>query len=142
MPMCLEEIRELVRQEKATSMGFFIAGFGPLVDYGVFPLSMGLAKVSRRWASWVMHRGLEWFASAPDTAVLVLEAESASAGKPIRLRVAHADPYFLTAAAAVAAIRQMVAEPIPGVWTQAGFVSPAPFFGSLQALGVDVDRSG
>jgi len=39
----------------------------------------------------------------------------------------------------VAAIRQMLREPRPGVWTQAAFVKPDPFFQHLQEMGVEVD---
>lgn len=138
-PMCLEEIRELGDSGAVRSAGFFIAGFGPLVDYGVFPLAMGLTKVNRRLAADLMLWGLRRWASARSGAVLVLEGERAAGSPVVRLRVAHADPYLLTAIPAVAAIQQMVREPRPGVWTQAAFVDPVPFFQRLQEMGVEVD---
>lgn len=138
VPMCLEEIRELGNSGAVPSAGFFIAGFGALVDYGVFPLSMGLTKVSRRLAADLMLWGLRRWASARSGAVLVLEAERGANSPVVRLRVAHADPYLLTAIPAVAAIRQMLQEPRPGVWTQAAFVNPEPFFQHLQEMGVEV----
>jgi len=137
-PMCLEEIRELGNSGAVPSAGFFIAGFGPLVDYGVFPLSMGLTKVSRRRAADLMLWGLRRWASARSGAVLVLEGERTEGSPEVRLRVAHADPYLLTAIPAVAAIHQMVRQPRPGVWTQAAFVNPDPFFRHLQEMGVEV----
>lgn len=139
-PMCLEEIRELGRLGTSDSLGFFIAGFGPLVDYAAFPLSVGLAKVNRRLASTLIKSTLGWFASTSGHAIVLLEAERADGGST-RVRVSHADPYFLTAAAAVLAVRQMVEEPRPGVWTQGGFVRPGPLFRGLKDMGVQVERS-
>lgn len=138
-PMFLEEIGELAQSGTVASTGFFIGGFGRLVDYGIFPLSMGLVKLNRRWASQVMWWGLRRLASEAPYGVLLLDAERASDGSPVRLRVSHADPYVLTAAPAVATIRQMLSHPKPGVWTQAGFVEPQSFFESLQEWGIKVD---
>ncbi len=141
IPMYLEEIGELGQSGLVPSTGFFIAGFGPLIDYGVMPVSMGLAKLNRRWATGLMWWGLRRLGSMPEHAALVLEAERAHDGAPLRLRVAHPDPYYLTAAPVVAAIQQMRKNPRPGVWTQAGFVDPAPFFETLETLDVTVERT-
>ncbi len=43
---------------------------------------------------------------------------------------------------AAAAVRQLLAAPRPGVWTQAAFVRPRPFFESMQALGVTIELNG
>lgn len=139
-PMCLEEIRELGRAGSLPSTGFFIAGFGPVIDYGLFPLSIGLARVSRRAAAGLIWWSLKRFASTREEAILMVEADRASGGPLIRVRVSHPDPYALTAIPAVLAIRQMHAQPRPGVWTQAAFVDPGPFIDGLQRMGVSVER--
>jgi hypothetical protein len=139
MPMCIEEIRELVSSGTLESTGFFMAGFGPAVDYGVIPLSMGLAKVNRRWAAALLWWGLRRYASTTEVGVLVLDAQRASGGGSIRIRVSHPDPYVLTAAPAVATIRQMALDPRPGVWTQASFVEPADFFERIREMGIRVE---
>lgn len=141
VPMCLEEIRELALAGTVASSGFFIAGFGPLVDYAVFPLGLGLSKLSPPLGSRLLWWGLRRFGSSTPRATLMLQAVPASGRAPIRVRVSHPDPYALTAAAAVASIRQMMSGPRPGVWTQAGFVRPIPFFEDLDAMGVRIDRS-
>jgi len=138
IPMCLEEIRELADSRTVASTGFFIAGFGPAVDYGVLPLCVGLAKLRRSWATALLGWGLRRFASVEHHGVLVLVAQRASDGEPVRMRVWHDDPYVLTAAPAVATIRQMASDPRPGVWTQAAFVEPVRFFEDVNQMGVAV----
>ena len=138
-PMLLEEMRELAEAGRVTSTGFFIAGFGPILDYGVLPLSMALSKIYREAARGLLWWGLRHFASRPETAVVQLEAEREGNGDPVRLRVSHPDPYYLTAAPVVSTIHQMLREPRAGVWTQGSFVEPEPFFESLRGMGVSVD---
>lgn len=140
VPMCIEEIRELAESGTVESTGFFMAGFGPLMDYGVLPASMGLARLNRRLAAAVFSWGLRRLASKPEQADLLLDGTRRSDGSPVRVRVSHPDPYFLTAAPVVAAIHEMRAAPRPGVWTQAGFVEPRRFFRALGEMGVSVER--
>jgi saccharopine dehydrogenase (NAD+, L-lysine-forming) len=142
VPMCLEEVRESVRDfPELRSAGFFIAGFGPWVDYGVLPLGLALSRFHVRTASRVVWWGLRRFASSEEYAALLLQGMTRD-GRQISLRVSHHDAYALTAIPAAAAVRQLLAAPRPGVWTQAAFVRPRPFFESMQALGVTIELNG
>ncbi len=139
IPMCLEEMRELAGSGTLDSTGFFMAGFGPALDYAVLPLSMGVAKVKRSWGAGLLWWGLRHFGSSDDIGVLVLDGRRAESGEAVRMRVWHADAYALTAIPAVATIRQMWSNPRPGVWTQASFVDPGHFFEQLREMGVNVE---
>lgn len=139
VPMCIEEIRELAESGEVDSAGFFMAGFGPVMDYGILPASIGLAKLNRRLATILFWWGLRRLASAAERAVLLLDGTRRSDGSPVRIRVSHLDPYLLTAAPVVATIRQMIAAPRPGVWTQAAFVDPTGLFRAIREMGVSVE---
>ena len=139
IPMLMEEIRELAQSGSLPSTGFFIAGFSPFVDYAIIPVSMLLTKINRRASGKLLIWGLRRFASRPRFAVLQLEAEVEGSGKAVRMVVSHDDPYFITAAPVVATIRQVLAKPKPGVWTQGAFVEPNAFFDKLQQMGIDLD---
>jgi hypothetical protein len=137
--MCTEEIRELpAAVEGLRSTGFFIAGFGPAVDYLVFPAALALSPLSRRLAGRVLWWGLRAFEREREYAIVVLEGRS-RAGASIHYRVSHSDGYLLTAAPAVATLLQMRDAPRAGVWTQASFVEPGRFFADLDRLGVRVE---
>ena len=138
-PMLMEEMRELAQTGTLASTGFFIAGFGPFIDYAIIPLSMLLSKINRQASRNLLWWGLQRYASRPRFALIQLEAEVEGSGKSVRMVVSHDDPYFITAAPVVATIRQMLAAPKPGVWTQGSFVEPEAFFDSLQQLGIHVD---
>ncbi len=139
MPMLMEEIKEMAQSGTLASTGFFIAGFGTIVDYVIIPISILLARINRRTSGNLLIWGLKRFASRPRSAVLQLEAEVEGSGKTVRMVVSHDDPYFMTAAPVVETIRQVLANPNPGVWTQGGFVEPETFFDKLQQKGIDVD---
>ena len=142
VPMCLEEVRELVEDfPELRSAGFFIAGFGPWVDYGVLPLGLALGSLHVRAASRLIWWGLRRFASSEGCAALMLHGMTRD-GRQINLRVSHRDAYALTAIPAAATVRQLLAAPRPGVWTQAAFVQPRPFFESMQELGVSIELNG
>ena len=112
-----------------------------MVDYGVFPLVIAVGKASKRGAARLLWWGLRRFDSEREFAEVVLEAESLD-GKQVGFRVSHPDAYLLTAAPAVVTVRQLMRTPRPGVWTQAEFVAPGPFFESLAQMGVEVIESG
>ena len=138
-PMLIEEIRELAQTGTLASTGFFIAGFGPFIDYAIIPLSMLLTKINRQASRNLLWWGLQRYASRPRSAVIQLEAEVEGNSRSVRMVVSHDDPYFITAAPVVATIRQMLAAPKPGVWTQGAFVAPEAFFENLQLMGIHVD---
>ena len=138
VPMCLEEVREVANEfPELQSTGFFIAGFGSVVDYGVLPLALALGSVRSRTASRILLWGLRQFASSSEDAALVLEGVALD-GRRITLKVSHPDPYLLTGIPVVATIRQILAAPKPGVWTQSAFVEPRRFFQDVERLGASV----
>jgi hypothetical protein len=139
MPMLMEEIRELAQAGTVASTGFFIARFSTFVDYVIIPLSIMMTRINRNAGKNLLWWGLRRFVSRPGFAELQLEAEAEGSGKTVRMVVAHNDPYYITAAPAVETIRQMLAAPKPGVWTQGAFVEPEAFFDNLQHMGIDVD---
>ncbi len=142
VPMCLEEIREVVKDlPELRSTGFFIAGFGPIVDYVVMPLALALGRLSPSTAARLVWMGLRRFASSEESVVLVLEATNQD-GRDIQLRVSHHDAYAMTAIPAVAAVKQMFSAERPGVWTQAAFVKPLPFLKDTQQMGISVELDG
>lgn len=119
------------------STGFFIAGFGSVVDYGVLPIALALGSIHPHAASRVLLWGLRQFASSRGGAALVLEGVDLE-GRCITLSVSHPDPYMLTGIPAVATVRQILAAPEPGVWTQSAFVQPRQFFQDVEQLGASV----
>lgn len=137
-PMLMEEIREVVETESLDSAGFYIAGFGRFIDYVVIPTSMALSKVSRKMSRDLLWWGLRRHASRPSFAVVQLDGERADGSGPVLMKVAHADPYYLTAVPVVATIQQALEDPKPGVWTQSSFVDPDLFFTRLREMGVQI----
>ncbi|MEM1024442.1 MAG: saccharopine dehydrogenase NADP-binding domain-containing protein [Myxococcota bacterium] len=137
-PMLMEEIREVVKTESLDSAGFYIGGFGPFVDYVVIPASIALSKINRRMSRTLLWWGLRRHASRTGVAVVQLEGERADGGGSVKMTVSHPDPYFATAVPVVATIRQALETPKPGVWTQAAFVAPGPFFDRIREMGLQV----
>jgi saccharopine dehydrogenase (NAD+, L-lysine-forming) len=143
MPMFLEEFRslpELIPSLQET--GFFSSGFGGIVDYVLMPVSFGLLRLfpnrARNWIARLMEWGLKYTTRPPFGAVLRMEAHGQ--GRSLIMTVSHDDPYILTAAPAVACLRQVFDGTIrkPGLWRQATLVEPVRFFNDLATLGVNV----
>ena len=137
-PMLMEEIHEVVQTESLQSTGFYIAGFGTFIDYVIIPLSLVLSKINRKLSRNLLWWGLRRHASRPSFALVQLDGERED-GTPVKMTVAHDDPYYATAAPVVATILQALANPKPGVWTQAAFVETDAFFDSLQQMGLKVE---
>lgn len=141
VPMLIEEIREAAAALPALrSCGFFVAGFGPWTDWGVLPAAILLGRVHAGAAARLVWWGLRRFESGEEHSALVLEGRCTD-GSSVRMQVGHEDAYEMTAVPVVAAIRQLLARGPTGVWTQASFVEPGPFFDDLQAMGIRVTTS-
>lgn len=139
--MYMEELGEVQRALPGLrDVGFWVAGFGPLVDWVTMPAAIVLLKLGR-WArspaAWLLAAGLRRFGVTRGGSVVLLEAEG-EGGATLRLRLQCADAYVLTAAPAVAAILQWSEARRPGLHTQAGFVDPERFVADLPSLGVAV----
>jgi saccharopine dehydrogenase (NAD+, L-lysine-forming) len=145
VPLCMEEIRELPGAlPTLRDVGFFIAGFGPFIDYAIMPLAFALASMSKKLvdpAAHLLASGLERFGSGERGVALVLEAEYDD-GSRLRLHVRHPDAYVITAAPAVAAILQYLDGRRPvGLHTQAALVEPVRFLADLAGLGIAVSQT-
>ncbi len=125
--------------------GFYVGGFNKVVDYAVLPAIWLGMKAAPRHAERPMGRLLQWglvrFSSAPFGTVLQLDGAVGQEPPRTMMRLSHRDGYFLTAAAAVAAVRQLLDANgyRPGVHLQATFVKTDVFFSDLAAMGVSVD---
>lgn len=122
--------------------GFYVGGFPGVVNYGVIPLVYAGMKVAPTRAARPLGRlldvGLRRFSRPPYATFLQLDGGEAD--QPVRplMRLRHGDAYLLTAAPVVAAIRQVLADPRPGVHLQGMLVEPTAFFADLAAMGVEV----
>ncbi|MCU0284661.1 MAG: saccharopine dehydrogenase NADP-binding domain-containing protein [Candidatus Nanopelagicales bacterium] len=122
--------------------GFYVGGFPSVVSYGVIPLVYAGMKVAPRRAARPMGRLLDLGlrrCSRPPYATF-LQLDGGADDQPIRplMRLRHDDAYLLTAAPVVATIRQVLADPRPGVHLQGMLVEPTTFFADLVAMGVEV----
>jgi saccharopine dehydrogenase (NAD+, L-lysine-forming) len=121
--------------------GFYVGGFPDIVNYGVIPLVFAGMRVSPRRArkplGRLLNSGLRRFSRPPYAAILQLDgSEGAQPLRPL-MRLRHDDAYLLTAASVVAAIRQVLADPRPGVHLQGMLVEPTAFFTDLGQMGVE-----
>jgi saccharopine dehydrogenase (NAD+, L-lysine-forming) len=142
-PWALQEMRDLPADiPSLRNAGFYIAGFSTLIDLVVMPaalLALRLAPSRRESIGRLFLASLRKWASRGEWAVLLLEGEGGTPRHRVRIRVAHRDPYDLTAAPIVACIEQLLdGSRRPGVFTQSSFVHPARFLHRLQGLGVSV----
>jgi len=152
--MVLEELPRLARSlPTLRECGFYVAGFGPIVDYLILPLGMVVLKVApdRLGSGYarLLSSALKATSRPPYETVFQVEAEGVAAepGEPprlARLRVAHEDGYYLTAAAAAACLLQYLDGSIrrPGLSLQALAVEPGRFLTDLQRMGATVSVQG
>jgi len=145
-PMNLEEMRRLPEAiPTLRETGFYVAGFGPVIDYVVMPLCFAWLALAPRhtervgaFFAWALNR----FGGTENGAVLVLDAHGQTAAGPARLhlRLAHEDAYVFTAAPVVACLLHYADAPTPGLWPQAHFVDPVRFLDDLRTMGVTVEE--
>jgi saccharopine dehydrogenase (NAD+, L-lysine-forming) len=152
--MYLEEMHRLPEALPGLrDAGFYVAGFNKVVDYLFMPAGMVAMKVAPGRLGAPFSRALLWglrrFSSPPYGTVFQAEVEGDAPGaegerRAARLRVTHADAYFLTGAAAAACLLQYLDGTVrrPGLWLQSLAVAPGRFFADLQRLGVGVAVQG
>lgn len=148
--MGLEEMRTLPTALPALEeAGFYVAGFGPVIDKLVLPFVY--AGLTLPGTTWAMGRLLLWslkrFASGVRRTAVDLDGSGTVDGRParVRARLSCPDAYDLTALAAVACLEQYRArrsadERPSGLTTQAAFVDPARFLAALSRRGVRYSR--
>jgi hypothetical protein len=161
--MVLEELPRLAAiMPDLRECGFYVSGFGPVVDYVFLPIGLAAMKVAPERLGPGYGRLLSWALKAtsrpPYETVFQVEAEGVAAGagatagatgseagrRVVRLRVAHDDGYYLTAVAAAACLLQYLDGSIrrPGLVLQALAVEPGRFFSDLQQMGASVTVQG
>ena len=139
--MGMDEIR-IIRQYIPTlnHAGFFIAGFGKVVDWVVLPscfAALALFPNAKQQIGKFFLWSLGTFCNGDEWAEMRLIGRGK--GGTITIAVSYDDPYELTAIPVVACIRQFAMQPArPGLWRQALYVDPSFFWRNLQNMGVQV----
>ena len=127
--------------------GFYVGGFNPVVDYGIFPIMFLGHKLAPKRSLGPVARLLLWgltaFTKPPYGTLLRLEAEGVREGKSQRvvLTISHEDGYGLTAIPVAATVMQWLDHALvtgPGVHLQALAVEPERFLADAQRLGARV----
>lgn len=145
--MGLDEIRDWAEGRPGLrDAGFYIAGFNPVMDYGVLPLLYFGRRLAPQRSLGPLTRltvaTLRRFSRPPFGTQLRLEAEGEREGAPVHaaLEIAHPDGYVLTALAVAAAVKQWADGSLrrPGVHLQALAVEPHRFLADLEQLGATV----
>jgi len=145
--MGIEELRPLPeRLPHLVDTGFYIAGFGPVIDHIVLPLTMMamLLPPLRRAAAAAFFAALQRWTSHEQWTLLVCDGRGSRDGHPVsaRMMVRHDDPYELTAIAAAACVLEMIGgERRPGLRPQALHVDPETFFTHIRRMGASVDET-
>lgn len=147
VPMPLAEMEDLPAMYPGLRRcGFYISGFGPVMDYLALPVIMLMAKLpglrgpTRRFARWSFGR----LASVPPPHRLVikLDATGRRSGElaTASVTVSGEESYHLTAAPPVVCLRHLLDGSIrpPGLHLQAHLVPPDTMLTELAELGLEV----
>jgi len=151
VPMYLAEMESLPGELPTLQRcGFFVGGFGTVMDYVALPVIMGLLKVralhraARSFTRWSFRRLGSY--KPPHKLTVRLEAAGVHAGQAVatRLEISGEDGYLLTAAPVVSCIRQLLDGTVrrPGLWHQAHLVDPDVLLTDLAAMGLTVEIDG
>jgi saccharopine dehydrogenase (NAD+, L-lysine-forming) len=138
-PMYLAELADAHQVlPDVRDLGFFVAGFGAAIDYGVMPLASALTRFGRAGRSLgaaLLASGLKRFGSKAGPCRVLLQADGAD-GETLSLTLSSDDAYVLTAAPVVAALLQWDEARTPGVTSQAMMVDPERLLDDMERLGV------
>jgi saccharopine dehydrogenase (NAD+, L-lysine-forming) len=146
-PMMLDEMHALPDMiPSLQETGFYVSGFNRFVDWVLLPMGMAAMRIWPKAALRPVGRLLLWgmdrFSKPPYGIVLQLEAggKTRDRTKVLRIRLAHEDGYFLTAAPTVACIRQYLDGPAaqPGLHFMAHLVDPEMMLKDMEQMGVAV----
>ncbi len=150
VPMFLGEMEALTREmPDLVECGFWIAGFGPVVDWLVTPTVILAMRASGGRLARPMGRLLAWglgrFARPPFGTTLLARVEGVAGGHLTSrfARLSHEDMYDFTAIPAFACLLQYLDGTIrkPGLFFQGMAVEPVRFLGDLEKHGVKVSTS-
>ena len=149
VPMDLPELHEVADSlPQLRQVGFYVGGFGPVIDTAVLPLVWMATRIPSERAAAAGGRllvaSLRRFSKPPFGTVLQLDGGLPGGPDRTLMRVGHADAYLLTAEPAVSAAQMILAGPAhpPGLYRQASFVEPVTFFRDIEAAGVNVEIFG
>jgi len=138
-PMYLEELGQVrASLPDLAELGFFVAGFGPFVDYAVLPAAGVLAHagdVGRSLGTELLSWGLRTFGDTAGPSVALLVAEGPSEAS-LRLSLSTKDAYTLTAAPVAALLMQWESARRPGLSCQAMLGDPERLVRDMGGLGV------
>lgn len=145
VPTFLEELREPVTEYSSIrGLGFYMAGFGTLVDWFVMPLCFLLLPLFPAAAARLLYWALRQTDRKPYGALLSLEGADEAGNRVVQLDVFHPDPYDLTAIPVVACLEQYLDGSFKsryGIHCQANIVEPLAFMRRMQAMGVTVQST-
>jgi hypothetical protein len=148
LPMFLEELRALPEQTPSLKeTGFYVGGFNWFSDNIALPLGFGAVSLLRDRALPAVGKALEWslktFSKPPYGTVLLLEASGTVAGEAhqLRLKLSHADGYYLTAASVAACVTQLLEGGIrkPGLYCEGNLVEPQRLLQQIDQMGVTIE---
>jgi saccharopine dehydrogenase (NAD+, L-lysine-forming) len=143
--MNLEEMKRLPALYPALrETGFYVGGFGWLIDMLVMPACMfalyALPHQSARIGRFLLFSLKHWTPEG-QWARLDMEATGRQDGRAVQMtvRISHQDAYELTALAIVGTLVQYRSLPRRvGLWTQAEYVVPEQYFEFLRSRSVNV----
>lgn len=148
-PMWSEELEGLPERIGAKEAGFYVAGFNGFADAVVTPLAVAFGSIRRGLGAKPLARllvfSLRRFGRPPFAIVVAAEATGGRDGTPRTVRVIlrsdDDDGYQLTAAPAVACVKQLLDGAItrPGVHRMGHLVEPARLAADMEQMGVGVE---
>ena len=148
-PMYIDELRELPeRLPTLRETGFFIAGFNPVTDFLIMPLTVIAYRVSPQTlgpaAARLMYWALRRLSNPPFETILCVHATGTLNGQPTTATITlrHVDGYVMTAVPVAVCLLEYLdgAFRTPGVHTMGNIVEPQQLLRDMVRMGVLVDE--